>query len=96
MKALAWTLLHFLWQGAAIAALAAALMSLVASSRLACAVSTTTGMPLSSGSWRCSARNSRPSITGIIMSRRIRHGRQLPGARSFSIASRPFATSIGW
>ena len=28
MKALAWTLLHFLWQGAAIAALAAALMSL--------------------------------------------------------------------
>ncbi len=28
MRALAWTLLHFLWQGAAIAALAAALMSL--------------------------------------------------------------------
>jgi hypothetical protein len=50
------------------------------------------GMEAREGSRRCRARNCQPSITGIIRSRRIRHG--CGSARRKSRASWPLAAGV--
>src|SRR5213075_1448973 len=56
----------------------------------ACALRTITGMARSDGSCCCAARKALPSITGIIMSRRIRHGWRFV-FRSSASATAPFS-----
>ena len=51
----------------------------ISTGRLPVAVMTTSGMPAMSASCFCSLRNCQPSMTGIIRSSRITHGRGLAG-----------------
>jgi len=64
-------------------------MDLAVASMLGCAENTATGIEASSGSFLCASLNSQPSITGIIMSRRITDG-LVEALWRTSNASRPF------